>query len=276
MSTIILSCPKAANTACYTLLVNAVSSLYISLAKSTPRKSERRRAILNCLPSIGNGDACLDIGTGHGGLAYYYSDRGDWTFIEPMLDRLAVARTILKGKFTNEDALKFLAKPHAFKFVTCIDAIQYIDVDVSKSVKAIFDGLAPGGHFLVSGESDHAEDVLMRMRRKMGLSEGTGRIVNPDERAMRAHLEKAGFRIEREELYCGPPTLLLQTIFDRLTMRSGDTGDRLTGEASEKTAGGKLALSRAARVVSLAAGALDRALPFLPRYGWVLVAERPA
>lgn len=253
---------------------SGVGRLYISFAKSSPRKTEKRRAVLSCMPPVNADDACLDIGTGHGGLAHFFARRGTWTFLDVMPDRLAVARTILRGEFACEAALAYLARPRAFRLITCIDAIQYIDLDIDKVVQAIHRRLEPGGFFLVSAENERPDDAVVRLRRRLGVEAAAGYLVNPDEPAMRRSLRTAGFRIARNTNYCGPLTLAAQTMLDLVAMRSGDGGDRLTGEIEEGRLGLKLAASRVLSGLSLAVGTVDRTLKGLPRYGYVLLGEK--
>src|SRR3989338_2755290 len=41
--------------------------------------------------TLSKSDRCLDVGTGHGGLSYYYCSQGSWTFIDWDSKNLSVA-----------------------------------------------------------------------------------------------------------------------------------------------------------------------------------------
>lgn len=252
----------------------------LQVAQSVPRKRDKLHAILDSLPKLPETARCLDIGTNHGGLAYFYSPRGDWTFLDIDEMNLRAAQEVLKGQFVASDADSYLERvgPGHFALITCIDTFMYFP-DHSKTLDRIQHSLAPGGYFLVTGvDHDVQTDPLIRIRHRLGIESAMAFRNQYGSQAMSDLLRKHGLEPITVRRFCGPLTQIFQTTLDYL-ISSPDkpAGDRLTQgvnrEKSDRTRQ-KPSLT-ILRFLSRICLALDRLLFWMPRYGYVIVAQKP-
>lgn len=242
---------------------------------SGPRKKAKLRAILGSMPKLGITDKALDIGTGNGSLAYYFSQNGGhWHFLDAHLSNLEVAQKILKGQFYGVDAFEFLGHEKGFRLITCIDTYMYFS-NHREFFRAIYDALAPGGRFLLTGVEHHKRSMFEWLRKVFGLSEARGFVWHPNRAELVAELQQLGFVCQKERNYCGPFTETLQTLQDIVSVRmvSSDlTPD--VGQLMEKLSQPKL-LFKVVGLLSSLVSICDQIFFFLPRYGHIVVVERP-
>jgi SAM-dependent methyltransferase len=185
-----------------------------TLVKSFPRKRSRLAALLTIMPPIAPMAKCLDIGTGSGGFALFYTETGDWTFVEPNAQHIAAASKILSGNFVQSDGVTFLRDTAAsFDVITTIGTLYYIP-DRPVFFALVRERLRQGGHFVVSGDDLPASSVFYPLRRALGIIELDGGVADAHSRNVKAELAAAGLQIQRELRSTGVATMTFQTILD--------------------------------------------------------------
>lgn len=242
---------------------------------SGPRKRAKLRAILDNIPKLGSNDNALDIGTGNGSLAFYFSKNGGhWHFLDAHLSNLEVAQKILKGQFHGEDAFDFLTREKGFCLITCIDTYMYFS-NHREFFQAVYGALTPGGKFLLTGVEHHKWSVFEILRKCFGLSDARGFEWHPNRLELVRELKQVGFSSHIERNYCGPFTEMLQTLQDIVsvkTVSSDLTPD--VGQLMEKLSQPKL-IFKVVGLLSLLVSICDRIFYFLPQYGHIVVMEKP-
>lgn len=246
--------------------------LSIALARSLPRKLGKRRAILRLLPALTPGDVCIDIGTGHGGLAHDYAGSGAWTFCDVNEGNLAVARTILEGEFFRGNVTDLLRTKRDVSLVTCVDSLYYFP-DPHAILAEIRRCLRPGGKLLVVGV-DRQPAWIARWHGRLGSDGGVGAVSDTTLATLPTLLARAGFRVCEVAPFYGPTALVLQSLVDARSASSETGGDALTSPDLARDASlAKELLCRLVRPFSLAAAAVDAALFRRHAYAYALLAE---
>jgi len=261
--------------------LSGVASLCVRLATCIPRKNVRLGAIFGCLPEILPESKCLDIGTGNGGLAFYYTKAGTWTYIDSEPKSLAVAKAILKGQFQVCDVLEFLSRRGKFSFITCIDTLMYFP-RLDTALDLLVEGLEKGGSVLISeSRSRFSKNPVVMLRRWLRIEDATGFVNDLDIGVLRPLLEKRGLRLEKTLLYYGPFTHVLQTLLDVVSSLVNSArkrqSDRLT-MSFDSSDSAKVrfvfALSYILQAATFFSKTLDRVFFFLPRQGYVILATK--
>lgn len=243
------------------------------IAVCSPRKRSKLKAILRMIPFVESSAGCLDIGTAHGGLAYYFTKSGSWTYLDFDASNLQVASTILKGQFYNGDAVQFLASKHTFELITCIDTIMYIE-DPALFLRNVHSSLAPNGQFLISGTYANDRSILIKLRRLLGLEEALKFRTNPNFEEVKKMVVGADLALSDSADFCGVFTEALQTLLDFYSVKNVKKND-LTLQLSEmEHALPSPVLLRLLRGASLICSALDTLSPFRRKFGFLILAGK--
>jgi SAM-dependent methyltransferase len=204
-----------------------------TLVYASPRKNEKKRAILSVFPEILEENCCLDIGTSHGGLASFFSQKGRWTYVDLNEANLEAAKRLLKGEFVAKDAVAFLSCERKFRLITCLDTFMYFE-DYHQLLSKIYDSLKEGGELIISGVNEPRKNFIFSLRCLLGLSDAHGFKHDISLAVMKEILQSQGFSLEREKLFFGPVVACMQTILDWMASRREIKmgGDRLTQDIS--------------------------------------------
>jgi len=255
-------------------LVPASQIACVKWAASVPLKAGRLKAIRECLPFIDETAECLDIGTGHGGMAAFYATQGNWTFVEKVQERVDTARRFLRGSFECRDALEYLTTTtRKFHFISCVETIMCIP-DTPRVLAELDRILLPGGSILLTGRSDTNQHALIRWRRRLKIEGALGKICDPSDTELSAHFKSRGYQVAASTLYFGPVSQIFQTLLDLYSLRPG-TGDRVTRDWSQNPRGFLDFLGRnALRVASALSAAVDGVIFPRTRFAYVLVVKK--
>ncbi len=255
--------------------VDLRGKLSLSFSKCLPRKLAKLIAMQALWPKIHSADRCLDIGTSNGGFSYYYTQSGNWTFLDNNGDYFLTAKNILKGNFVVEDLTTHLQSHNGYHFIAFIDTITYFP-DPGSILKSLCNNLSENGSLIVSGIEKSDSDILMRLRKLLGIEDALGILCNPNSKEMKKLLQDAGFSTVTEKKYFGPFGQLFQTFIDCFFIQKGEQGNRLTVDLSKQNTSLRvmLVLTPFCYIFSMLVTFLDRVLPFLPRYAYVIVAQK--
>ncbi len=252
-----------------------IGKVAVQLAAKTPRKRLKLRTIIKNFPEVQNNKRCLDIGTSHGGLAYYFSKKGNWCFVDSNQNNLDVASTILNGEFYCQDALSFFKSFNGFSLITCFDTIMYFD-NPDELLKLFFNALLQDGHILVTGTEGDRHNLLIRVREHLGLEKAHQFKIQITGLEMIELLKTAGFTIMVYAPFCGFFTELLQTILDYITSknRAGQKGlvpDLVENDGQRLPKYWQLCVIN---YLSIFCQAIDFLLPVNPKYGYLITARK--
>jgi ubiquinone/menaquinone biosynthesis C-methylase UbiE len=253
----------------------SVGNMAIQLASKTPRKKSKLNSILKNLPKLEDTDKCLDIGTAHGGLAYFFSKKGNWSFVDSNQDNLTVARTILKGEFYQQDALYFLESNNGFSLITCFDTIMYFD-NTNDALIRFSNALEPNGYLALTITNSNDRKILIRIRKHLGLEKAHLFKVNLTPNDLIGYLPSVGLKIVTYSTFCGFFTELLQTILDYSTSKKKFEQNGLVPNLS-KLYGKELPKFWQLRIInflSVICNALDYLLPGNSKFGYLIIAEK--
>jgi 2-polyprenyl-3-methyl-5-hydroxy-6-metoxy-1,4-benzoquinol methylase len=256
-------------------LLKKQGSLSILFVLSLPRKRAKLNALRKCLPKIKPNQKCLDIGTGHGGLTYFYSRQGIWTFAELNENHSRVAKTILKGTFLSEKSENFLNDRSQFDLIASIDMITYLS-DLKTFVRSCYEGLSKEGTLLISGMNNQPHRFFIRLRTYLKLEQAIGMKSVIYEKDLEKNLKEVGFLIEKEIQYFGVFSQAFQTLLDFIMVKRNQDGkDGLTLELDTKTKTTRLSLACfIIRPVTFLADILDKLFFFLPKYAYIFNAKK--
>jgi ubiquinone/menaquinone biosynthesis C-methylase UbiE len=254
---------------------SSIGSVAIQIASKTPRKNSKLHSILKNLPAIQSSEKCLDIGTAHGGLAFYFTKIGNWSFVDNDPDNLDIARMILKGKFFSQDANSFLESNGDFSLITCFDTLMYFE-NTEEILNKFYRSLLINGRIAITGTEAKERNILIRIRSHYGLEKAHQFKVQLNAGVMRSKLESVGFDIETNSTFCGFFTELLQTILDYITSRKHLNQKGLVPNLTKIDDGGmpKLWQLNAINFFSLLCRGLDYLLPFSTKFGYLIIAKK--
>lgn len=205
------------------------ASLCKLLAFSSPRKRVKLETIQGLIPKLSTTEKCVDIGTAHGGLAYYYAKKGAWTFVDPDPKNLSIARKILSGQFVQDVAENIIPQLKDISLVTFVDTISYCG-DSKELLKKIHHSLRPGGFVIISGTIPR-EDWLSNFQRILGLSMkeyGFEKCITKED--IENFALEIGFKVDSVKEYYHPVSFFFQSLLDRIILSDKNSGDRCTLE----------------------------------------------
>lgn len=260
-------------------LSDPTAQLCLAMVKGVPRKNSKLDAVLKVVPNIDDDHRCLDIGVGSGGLAYYYSTSGRWTFLEPNQEHLEAAKKLLNGKFVLSEGETYL-KSGTDKYDLVVGiAILFFFPDQISFFSDIRKRLSANGKLVITGDNTEKALLFGKIRNFLGIYSATGGTHRVDYNYVKANLVAAGFEIQNESFSCGPVTLALQTVLDAITvqlgrMKGAKGNDQLTIPVQGKKSGNKMKLVALTilRLVSEITKFIDSYIVVKPKYEFAITA----